>query len=145
MIALTVLQVQVEELTMTTGSNIQSDVNAVIADIETFTHCLIEGSFDEWLRYWDEDGVLMPPGRASIVRRESIGDYVRENFHDVTSMTLSNWDVDVAGDLATAASDVTWHTRSGDGGTLKQVMVLRRTADGRWIRKRVIYNEPGSG
>ena len=88
-----------------------------------------------WLGYWAEDGVLMPPGRSNVVGREEIGNFVRSSFGDVQSMTLSNWDVDVEGDLAVAASNVTWRTSSGGGGTLKQVIILRRTADGRWTRR----------
>lgn len=128
---------------MPTNSDRDPAVTAVIEDIETFTQCLIDKDFDRWLGYWAEDGVLMPPDQPNVVGRENIGTFVRSNFGDVQSMTLSNWAVEVAGDLAAAASDVVWHNGSGGGGASKQVIILRRGVDGRWVRKRVIYARSG--
>jgi len=118
-----------------------ADVTSIIKDMEAFTKSLIDQDFDTWLGFWAEDGVLMPPGQPSIEGRDKIDEFVRANFGNAQSMNLSNWDVDVEGDLAVAASTVSWRARTGEGGLLKQVVVLRRSSNGRWIRQRVIYNQ----
>jgi len=119
---------------------------AVVRSIETFGRHLVEGNMARWREYWAEDGVLMPPGHPRVVGRENIEAFVRAHFGGARSMTLSKWDVDVDGDLAVATNDATWRTADGKHHTLKQVLVLRRSTDDRWVRQKVIYNfdEDGS-
>lgn len=118
---------------------------AVVQSIETFGRMLVEGDIDGWSEYWAEDGVLMPPGHPRVVGRADIVAYDRGQFGGVKSMNLSNWDVDVEGDLAVVTSDATWQDADGKRGTLKQLMALRRQPDGRWIRKTVIFNFDRAG
>ena len=117
-----------------------SDEAAIVRSIETFMRLLLQGNFDQWSDYWAENGVLMPPGHPRVIGRADIEAYVRANFGGAESMTLSNWDIDVEGDLAVVTTDARWQNAKGQEGSLKQLMALRRASDGRWIRTRVIYN-----
>jgi hypothetical protein len=58
----------------------------------------------------------------------------------VSSMELSNWDIDVKGDLAIVTTDAAWRTEAGKEGALKQLMVFAVPNDGRWVRTKVVYN-----
>ena len=113
---------------------------AVVRSIETFGRFLTQGDLASWAGYWAEDGVLMPPGHPRVIGRANIEAYVRGHFGNAETMDLSNWDIHIEGDLAVVTTDVTWRTSAGGEGTLKQLMVLRRASDDRWVRQKVIYN-----
>ena len=117
----------------------KSDTSAVKASVETFARCLVEGDFSTWAEYWAEDGILMPPRHPRVVGRTQILAFVRENFHGVDTMSLSNWRIDGSGDLAVVTNDVHWSSDAGEGRA-KQMMVLAKQADGKWVRRIVIYN-----
>ena len=127
----------------------ESDASAVRQAVETFARCLVEEDFSTWAEYWAEDGVLMPPGHPSVIGRARILAFVRENFHGVRSMSLSNWRIDGNGDLAVVTNDVHWQSDAGEGkeaaGGAKQFMLLARQGDGKWVRKIVIYNSDQPG
>jgi len=122
----------------------KSEASGVKASVEDFTQCLVKGDFDAWAEYWTEDGVLMPPGHPHIKGRNQILAFVREHFHAVDSMSLTNWRIDGSGDLAVITNDVRWESDAG-GGKAKQMMLLAKRADGKWIRKAVLYNSDTPG
>ena len=122
----------------------ESDASAVRDALEIFTRCLVEEDFSTWAEYWAEDGILMPPGHPRVIGRTKILAFIRENFHGVRSMSHSNWRIDGHGDLAVVTNDFHWSTEAGEASA-KQLLLLGKQAEGKWVRKIVIYNSDQPG
>ena len=115
--------------------------------IDSWTRCLEAADYDAWATYWAEDGVLMPPDHARVEGRENLIALIRENFGGVRTMQLTDWSIEGRGDLAVATTNVSWHTEASVGkepaGSAKQLIEMRKNAEGRWLVKTVIYNSDG--
>ena len=122
----------------------ESDSKAVEASIEIFTKALEHGDFDTWSQYWAEDGILMPPDHPRVVGRANIEAFLRENYHDVLSITHTEWRIEGSGELAVVINDIDWRSRMADGTAKdllgKQMLLLAKQPDGKWVRRIVIYN-----
>jgi ketosteroid isomerase-like protein len=112
--------------------------------IDSWTRCLEAEDYDAWATYWTEDGVLMPPGRARVHGRDNLIAFIRENFGGVRTMNLTDWTIEGRADLAVVTTNVSWHLESAVGqepeGSAKQLIEMRKNAEGRWLVKTVIYN-----
>ena len=119
-----------------------ADVSAVKETLESFSRCLEAQDFPNWVRYWTDDGTLMPPGHPRVVGHEALVNYMRSNFGDVKTVELSQWNVYGAGSFAVVMSNV--GVTSAAGGKppeiFKQMIVLSKESGDRWQVKAVIFN-----
>jgi len=122
-----------------------SEKSAVEASIETFTRSLIEKDFATEAEYWTEDGALMPPGQPRVDGREQILGFLQANYDDAVSITHSNWRIEGSGGLAVVTNDTVWSAEGRPGIAGKQMLLLHKQGDGRWVRKAVIYNYDSAG
>jgi len=121
-----------------------AEVAAIKDVVETWTHALVAQDFDNWVTYWAEDGVLMPPDHDRVVGHSQLLAYMEANFMELESITFSDWNVVGRDDLAIVANSfiVTPKSarRSGMPEVGKQIIVLRTNDDGRWLVHSVIFN-----
>lgn len=103
--------------------------------IESWARSVSEQDWTSFVRYWDDNAVLMPPGRPSIKGPANIEAFVRQDVGPVGDFAFSNWRFDCAGDLDVVTTDF-------DAGTVagKHVIVLHRRRGASWAIKTVIYN-----
>jgi ketosteroid isomerase-like protein len=127
---------------MGTQSLSESDVASIQRTIESFTRCLEAQDFPNWVSHWATDGVLMPPDHPRVVGHDALVDFMRENFGDVESVNLADWKTIGEGGLAVVTTNVEWSAKTAKqpAEKLKQVIVLNKNADGKWLLKVIIFN-----
>ncbi len=120
------------------------DVAAIKLAVETWSNDLVVGDIETWQTYWDENGMLMPPDHPRVIGRDNITTFITANFGGLASLTLTDWEVAGRDDLAVAVTTVSWVTADGEASDpAKQVIVLRRHDNGRWLVQTVIFNSDG--
>jgi uncharacterized protein (TIGR02246 family) len=129
----------------------EPDVAEVTAEIEAlweeYAAANVAGDVDRYLALWDENGIQMPGGSPAIEGIENIRSRKVAGFEkwDITSMTITNLEVEVVGDWAyvrgtyqsTRTPVVGGDTEQIDG---KYMTILRKQPDGSWKLYRDISN-----
>jgi ketosteroid isomerase-like protein len=84
----------------------------------------------------------MPPGHPRVVGHDALIGFIRKNFGNVQSVTLSDWKVIGEGGLAVVTTNVEWSAEAENqlSESMKQMLVLSKDADGKWLVKAVIFN-----
>lgn len=111
-----------------------AEPEAVQATMEAWTEALARRDFANWLTYWTDDAVLMPPGHPRAEGHAALEAYAREDFPPTKTFAFSDWRIEGHGDLAVVTNDIEWA-----GDVLKQVVVLRRV-EGAWKIQIVMFN-----
>ena len=126
-----------------------AESGAIKNTVETWTHALVTQDLDNWMAYWSEDGVLMPPDHDRVFGRANMLAYIQANFGPLESITFADWNVAGRDDLDVVANTVTVIPKSEGGASApvvgKQIIVLRAQDDGRWLVQTVIFNYDGNG
>ncbi|MGE5209259.1 MAG: YybH family protein [Alphaproteobacteria bacterium] len=118
-----------------------ADVAAIKDTLNSFTRCLKAKDFANWATYWTKDGTLMPPNQPRVAGPEALVDFIRKNYGNGHSMTLTDWQIIGEGTLAVATTNV--HVApNGEKPSeeLKQLIVLSKEAADKWQLKMVAYN-----
>lgn len=122
-----------------------AEVRVIKETINAWTDALVHGDMSRWDKYWAEDAVLMPPGSARITgdaKRNALA--ASPPYDDIGSATFSDWDVVGRDDLAVVTNNITIEAESGrEPSTSKQLIIMRRHADGKWLVQAVIFNSAG--
>ena len=118
-----------------------AEVATVKETIETWTAALVKGDLAAWTGFWAKDAVLMPPGHVAFTGNAERDAYAKANFQGLAKATFSDWTVVGRDDLAVVSNIITVE-RKAEGAPIvaKQIIVLRRQSDGRWLVQDVIFN-----
>ena len=120
------------------GSALPAEVESELRSlIERWTSSRVEGAFDEWLGFWSEDAVLMPPNSPRIVGRDAIEKFIRTSFGNWSGFRFSEWSFAGHDDLAVVANTIDWQDADGVH-IFNQIIVLRRHAGSNWRVQTVI-------
>jgi len=121
-----------------------SEVDAIKRMMADWTDAMLAGDKAKWRRYWAADGVLMPPGHARVRGHEALVDFADANFGAIRGYAFSDWAVAGREDLAVVTNTMRTYASAeatGDpSATLKQMLHLRKGADGGWQVQAVIFN-----
>lgn len=117
-----------------------AEVAAIKEVVETWTHALVVQDFDNWVTYWAEDGVLMPPEHDRVVGHSQLLAYMQANFMELESITFADWNVVGRDDLAVVANSFIVTPKSDGQEVGKQIIVLRTDDEGRWLVHSVVFN-----
>jgi ketosteroid isomerase-like protein len=126
-----------------------AEIDAIRQALAAWSQSLEVGDWVKWQTHWVEDGVLMPPGHARVVGRKDLVSYMSSNFGIVHALRFSDWTFDGRDDLAVVTNTVRLYEDAAASGdpraTYKQVIVLRKHANGNWMVQTVIFNadQPG--
>ena len=131
------------------GTGLSEEDTVWVRDaIDSFTRCLESGDYDAWAAYWTEDGILMPPDHGRVTGRDNLIAYARDDFGAVDTVNLSDFAIEGSGNLAVATSNVAvyWEAPVGKEPhtNYKQMIELRKSPEGRWQIKTVIFNTDSS-
>ncbi|MEM1129863.1 MAG: DUF4440 domain-containing protein [Pseudomonadota bacterium] len=121
------------------------DVAQIKQVITDWTDAFVAGNLSEWDSFWATDAVLMPPGQARIDGEGKLNAFASTPpFDDVASASFTDWDVVGRDDLAVVTNDITLMSETtGTPSVAKQVIVLRRNANGNWLIQAVMFNTHG--
>ncbi|MFN2199991.1 MAG: YybH family protein [Caldilineaceae bacterium] len=121
----------------------EPDMDMIAAEVQDFwdeyARTNVAGDIESWIALWDEAGVKMIPDHPPIVGRDSVLAFKQAASQkvDVTSMTISNQDVELSGDLATVRGVYEGVKTPKDGSAPIIIdgwyaSVLKRQSDGSW-------------
>lgn len=88
-------------------------------------------SFDRWTNLWTEDAVFQPANAKTTLGRAAMLAWANA-FPPLENIEFTNVNVHGSGDVAYATSDYTLKIKGMPADTGKQIVVLRRQADGTW-------------
>lgn len=121
----------------------KADVAAIRSVIESTFSVLEAGDFTAWLSLWTEDGRIMPPNQPVVEGHDAMRAFI-ESWPKVQEITISDLRIDGRQDLAVATSGLSMSLHSPELGdfedTAKQMIMLRKQPDGRWLFAEVILN-----
>ena len=121
----------------------EPDMDAIAAEVQAFwdeyARTNVAGDIESWIALWDEEGVKMIPDHPPIVGRDTVLAFKQAASEkvDVTSMSITNQDVELSGDLATVRGIYEGVKTPKDGSAPNIIdgwyaSVLRRQPDGSW-------------
>jgi uncharacterized protein (TIGR02246 family) len=119
------------------------DIEAIMSVFKAVAQYLQAGDFRSWAAQFAEDGVLMPPNSPVVQGGAAIREY-GEAFPKIRKISFSDVGVEGHGDLAVGWSAIRM-TLVPEGAeeikdTGKQLVLLRKHADGKWFPTRVMFN-----
>ena len=102
-----------------------------------------DGRRAAWAAVYAEDGQLMPPNATTVKGKEAIQAF-GESFPDMQELTFHDFELSGEGDTAISVSAISMRMVGEDGATItdtaKQLVVLRRQADGEWAVTHAMFN-----
>lgn len=103
---------------------------------------MVGGDVELWDGYWAPDSVLLPPAQGPVVGDAKRNALVEAPpFDDIPKATFSDWTVAGRDDLAVVNNTITVESETGSAPlAFKQMIVLRRQADDRWLVQAAIFN-----
>jgi len=124
-----------------------ADVEGIKQSFAGFVAASEAGDADAYAAYLTEDALYLGPGAPAIVGREAIREFAVGFFAEWT-FSLPEWtteEITVSGDLAVHRhSGVPVFSPKAGGDSQREdrkyMDVMRRTADGRWLLARHMYN-----
>ena len=108
------------------------DEAAVRAQFDAALKDIQAGNWDAWANVFAEDGVLQPPNAPTVRGRAAILAWGHA-FPPIESVTWPNVQVHGDGNLAWGTTDWTLTVKGMPPDHGKQLSVLRRSADGKWL------------
>lgn len=128
---------------MTNSGFSQDERDAIVNAFRATLLDIPEERFDDWLAHWTEDARLMPPEMADVVGHDALKQWMRE-WPAIRRFDVIDTDVEGTGDLAVLICHFVRVLDAPDGEEIKQygrqVLKLRRQADGRWLIAAAIFN-----
>lgn len=117
-----------------------SEVEAIKTTIDAWTTALTKGEIDEWNSYWAPGSVLLAPNEQAVTDNTKRDVLARApQYADMESFSFSDWDVVGRDDLAVVHNNITV-TGTAPPPVMKQIIVLRKQANGDWLIQAAIYN-----
>ncbi len=121
----------------------EPDMEVVTAEVQAFweeyARTNVAGDLEGWINLWDEEGVKMICNHPPIVGRDEVLAFKQAASEklDVTSMSITNQDIALSGDLAAVRGIYVGVKTPKDGSPPNHIdgwyeSVLRRDADGNW-------------
>jgi uncharacterized protein (TIGR02246 family) len=128
---------------MTNNSLSKEDLAAIQSVFDIVPRYLQARDFRSWAAQFAEDAVLMPPNSPRIKGRAAIQAY-GDSLPEIREISFYDVGAEGLGDLAVGWSAIS-QTLVLEGGneikdTAKQLVVLRKQADGKWLVTAVMYN-----
>ena len=128
---------------MTDSQLTQDDVDRIVKTFQDTLFDIPKERFEDWLAHWTEDARLMPPGTADVVGRDALSQWMRD-WPSIKRFEVLDTDVDGEGNLAVLICHFVRVLTTPDGKEVeqygRQVLKLRRQADGRWLIAAAIFN-----
>ena len=131
----------------------EADVSAAKAAIaqmwDQYETARNAADFATWLALWDENAVLMEPGREAVAGMESLRTEVSWGSEE-SRFTLQTHDTEVCGEIAYSRGSFTVDVLDHRGAVVGQregafLSVLRQQADGGWkIYRHAEYLDPAA-
>ncbi|MEM7446240.1 MAG: DUF4440 domain-containing protein [Pseudomonadota bacterium] len=125
-----------------------TDINAIKQMMQDWTANMVTGDWQTWKTFWAEDGVLMPPDHARVVGHAALFDFVSSSFGTIGGFKFTDWTFDGTDTLATVTNTIEIYAGADQSGTPaavdKQMLLVRKHADGNWRVHKVIFNADGA-
>jgi len=114
------------------GAISAADEAAVKAEFDSTLAWFRAGAFDRWANLWTEDATFQPANAKTITGHAGMVAWGK-GFPPIEDIQFTNVNVRGSGDVAYATSDFTLKLKGTPADTGKQIVVLRRQADGKWL------------
>ena len=120
----------------------QTEVGAIRRTILSWTDALAARDLTLWDRYWAKDSMLMPPGGGRITGVSGLNAVAKTPpYDDIKKATFSDWAIAGRDDLAVVSNNIAVEPQSGGAPAIfKQLIVMRRHKNGKWLIQAVMFN-----
>lgn len=126
-----------------------ADSTAIAALIEEVQAANNAGDVARWVSLFASDFVYMSSGAPAVTSRQELVELARTGFQNQASVDIAPEEITVIGDWAFARNHVTGTVKLRDSQRvieidLKQLVIYRRNAQGRWQIARLMSNTNSS-
>ena len=131
------------------GQDVEQDATAISQATAALLSAVNGADVDGVMAVWSDDGVLMPPHRASVRGRGEIERYFTRLFQQTRfTFSFTSSQITVAGDLAVERVEYSVRMSAPDGGAERRdagkgVHIFRRQPGGAWKLTMDIWNSDG--
>ena len=120
------------------------DLAAIRDHQESLIKALLAGDWNGAAAVHTEDAVRMPPGAGDERGRAAIHASLAQ-MERPSAITLKSSEIEGCGDLAYAwvTYSIMWSSKGAERPTAytgREIVILRKQADGKWLASRVIFN-----
>lgn len=116
------------------------DEAAIRAEFSTSRTSYTTGDPAAWLGAWSDSGVIQPPNAPSVHGHAALEAWFRAFQPAVDSVTWPNIQVHGDGNMAWATTDYAVFAKSGAPDHGKQLVVMQRDKDGKWLVVAASFN-----
>lgn len=141
---------QREEVAEVTIGVAEADMEAIRNWVNSSYSAADSGDFEDYMRFWSEGLIWMPPNGPVIVGINSAAEMIKTYFEQVAIQhEISIEEVKVSGDFAYTRfnSEETYTPRTGEGesveASFKVIILLQRMPEGNWLGTHLIWNSNG--